>query len=137
MNEKVLSGKCATYYVCAHVCVCVQFSPRRCFSIQSRCAFGSIVIRLDLSAPLLPVSYLPFDVWEVFHLLSVWVNIPAATHTHTHTRTCTYKNTPARTHTDVRWEGGIGRVKGAITKEQEGSEVQVNTCSVSKRRAQS
>lgn len=70
-----------------HMCMCVHFSPCHCLSIQSRCALGSIVIQLDLSAPLLAVSYLPFEVWEVFHPVSVWVNIPAGTDTHAHTKT--------------------------------------------------
>lgn len=131
------------------VCVCVRvhFSPRHCLSIQPRCALGSIVIQLDLSAPLPPVSYLCFDVWEVFHPLSVWVNIPSATqthkHTHTHTKTHLHVHTQTyRRHTHaytskteggMRWAKGVGM--GEITKEQEGSKVQVNTCSVSKGRA--
>lgn len=53
---------------------------------------------------------------------------------HTQKHVSTYTQACASTNTR-RKEAGMRGAKGGITKDQEGSEVQVNTCSVSKRRA--
>lgn len=82
---------------------------------------GSIVMQLDLLAPLLPVSYLLFDVCEDSRPFCERVNIPAA-----HTLyACTYENTPVHRHTEKNTEerrgwGVKGRGEGRNNKRTRG-----------------
>ena len=136
---------CHILCVCAHACMHVRACVCVCSSLHVTAFPYSPGVRWGLLSsdwtyrPLFSLSatcpLMSGKSFTLFPCGSTFQQPHTHTHTHTHKHMHIQKHTCTYTHTDVHWEGGMGRLKGGITKEQEGSEVQVNTCSVSKRRA--
>ena len=104
-------------FACRFVCVSLSTSvPLHTAQVCS----GAIVIR-RYRPPLLPVSYLVFEVCKAFHTPCVCVGVWEA-----------LSRWNADTHTQRDGGGAREGERKEITREQEESEVYENTCSISK-----